>query len=75
MRRRCEAGGNDDWRAPMSMFDKAKDLLSEHADKVDDGIDKLGDLIDDKTGGEHADKVDVAQEKLKEQLDQLDDQA
>jgi hypothetical protein len=58
----------------MSMFDKAKDLLSEHGDKVDEGIDKLGDLIDEKTGGEHVDKVDTAQEKLKEQLDKLDDQ-
>jgi hypothetical protein len=57
----------------MSMFDKAKDLLGEHADKVDEGIDKLGDLIDEKTGGEHADKVDSAQEKIKEQLRQLDD--
>jgi hypothetical protein len=57
----------------MSMFDKAKDLLGEHGDQVDQGIDKLGDLIDDKTGGEHADKVDMAQEKLKEQLDKLDE--
>jgi hypothetical protein len=54
------------------MFDKAKDLLGEHADKVDQGIDKLGDLIDEKTSGEHADKVDTAQEKIKEQLRQLD---
>ena len=58
----------------MSMFDKAKDLLGEHGDKVDEGIDKLGDLIDDKTGGEHADKVDLAQEKLKEGLAKLDEQ-
>ena len=58
----------------MSMFDKAKDLLGEHGDKVDEGIDKLGDLIDDKTGGEHADKVDTAQEKLKEGLDKLNEQ-
>ena len=57
----------------MSMFDKAKDLLGEHADKVDQGVDKLGDLIDEKTGGEHADKVDSAQEKIKEELRKLDD--
>ena len=58
----------------MSMFDKAKDLLGEHGDKVDEGIDKLGDLFDEKTGGEHADKVDTAQEKLKEGLDKLNEQ-
>lgn len=57
----------------MSMFDKAKDLLNEHGDKVDEGIDKLGDLINEKTGGQHADKVDTAQAKLREQLDKLDD--
>jgi hypothetical protein len=57
----------------MSMFDKAKDLLNEHADQVDEGIDKLGDLVDEKTGGEHADKVDTAQEKLKEGLDKLNE--
>jgi hypothetical protein len=57
----------------MSMFDKAKDLLGEHADAVDGGIDKVGDLVDDRTGGEHADKVDMAQDKLKEQLRALDD--
>ncbi len=56
----------------MSMFDKAKDLLGEHADEVDGGIDKLGDLVDEKTGGEHADKVDRAQEKAKEALRKLD---
>ena len=58
----------------MSMFDKAKDLLGEHADKVDEGIEKLGDLVDTKTGGEHADKVNTAQEKLKEQLSKLGNQ-
>lgn len=58
----------------MSMFDKAKDLLGEHGDKVDEGIDKLGDLIDEKTGGQHADKVDTAQAKIREQLDKLNEQ-
>lgn len=56
----------------MSMFDKAKDLLGEHADEVDGGIDKLGDLVDEKTGAQHADKVDTAQAKAKEELRKLD---
>lgn len=49
----------------MSIFDKAKDLARKNADKVEQGIDKLGDVIDEKTGGKYADKVDLAQEKLK----------
>ena len=57
----------------MSMFDKAKDLLGQHADKVEDGIDKLGDLVDEKTGGQHADTISSAREKAKEELRKLDD--
>lgn len=57
----------------MSMFDKAKDLLGEHADKVTEGIDKVGDLVDEKTGGQHADKINSAQEKAKEELRKLVD--
>ena len=48
--------------------DKAKGLISEHADKVDDGIDKAADLVDEKTGGKYSDKIDTAAEKLKDIL-------
>jgi hypothetical protein len=47
---------------------KAKDLVEEHADQVDDGIDKAADLIDDKTDGKYGDKIDTAAEKLKDVL-------
>lgn len=57
----------------MSMFDKAKDLLGEHADKVEEGVGKLGDLIDEKTGGQHTDKVDAAQTKISEELRKLNE--
>ncbi|MFC9690525.1 antitoxin [Kribbella sp. NPDC056951] len=60
----------------MGIFDKAKDALGEHGDKVDEGIDKAGDLADEKTGGEHADKIDQGQEFAKDRLGSLggDDQ-
>ena len=51
--------------------DKVKDLLDGHEDKVDAGIEKAGDLVDDKTGGKYADKVDMAQEKAGDALDSL----
>lgn len=57
----------------MSMFDKAKDLLGQHADKVEEGVAKVGDLIDEKTGGQHTDKIDSAQAKINEELRKLDD--
>ena len=38
-------------------FDKAKDLLAENSDTVDDVVDKIAGLVDDKTGGKHKDQV------------------
>lgn len=44
---------------------KLTDLASEHDDKIDDGVDKLADMVDDKTGGEHSDKIDSVADKAK----------
>ena len=52
----------------MGIFDKAKDALSEHSDKVDEGIDKGGDLVDEKTGGKYVGQVDQGQEFAKDRL-------
>ena len=49
----------------MSMMDKMKSLLGQHGDKVDEVVEKAGDIIDEKTGGKYADKVDKAQEQAK----------
>ncbi len=50
----------------MGLFDKAKQKASEFAsnnpDKVDEGIDKAGDVVDDKTGDKYSDQVDKAQD-------------
>lgn len=46
----------------MGVFDKAQDLGKEHSDKVEQGVEKGGDAIDEKTGGKHADQVDQGQE-------------
>ena len=53
----------------MGLLDKAKSLLSQNKDKANDAVDKVGDMVDDKTGGKYADKVDTAQDKAKEMLD------
>ncbi len=45
----------------MGFLDKAKDLLSKNADKVDTVIDKAGDLVDKKTQGKYASAVDKVQ--------------
>jgi hypothetical protein len=48
-------------------MDKAKDLADDHDQQVDQGLDRAGDLADEKTGGKYdsqIDKgVDAAQER------------
>ena len=47
---------------------KAKDLIGEHGDKVDQGVDRAGQFADEKTGGQHSDHIDPGEDKLKEGL-------
>jgi hypothetical protein len=60
----------------MSFLDKAKAKLTkavdDHGDKIADGIDKAGDVVNEKTGGKHADKIDTATDKARDALDSLD---
>lgn len=53
--------------------DKAKDLAAEHEDKVTDGIDKVADMVDDKTDGKYSDQIDQGAEKAKDFVEGLDD--
>ena len=39
------------------LFDKAKNLLEENADKVDGAVDKLAQVVDEKTGAKFKDKI------------------
>ncbi|WP_409485377.1 antitoxin [Arsenicicoccus dermatophilus] len=60
----------------MSMFDNLKDKATEaveqHPDKVeqfsDQGIERAGDVLDSRTGGEHSDKIDMAQRAADERI-------
>lgn len=45
---------------------KAKDLLGKNEKKIEDGLEKAADLIDEKTGHKHSDKIDSAVDKLKD---------
>lgn len=51
--------------AAMGFLDKAKDLLSQNADKVEQVIDKAGDIVDDKTKGKYTGAVDKVQDAAK----------
>jgi antitoxin protein of toxin-antitoxin system len=52
----------------MGIFDKAKDALSEHSDHVDAGIERAGDLVDERTGGRYAEHVDTGQDLASERV-------
>ncbi|MBY8849233.1 antitoxin [Saccharothrix longispora] len=51
--------------------DKAKDALGRHGDKADQGVDKAGQFIDEKTGGRHSEHVQQGTDKAKEGLDRF----
>lgn len=61
----------------MGLIDKAKDAVTEnkdrikdsvsgHEESIDQGIDKVADTIDAKTGDKYADQVDKASQFLKD---------
>jgi hypothetical protein len=50
----------------MGLMDKAKDAAGKHGDKVDEGMDKAGEMAKEKTGGQHDDKIDQGVEKGKQ---------
>ncbi len=47
-------------------MDKAKDLADQHDDKVDQGLEKADDMVDQKTGG----KFDSQTDKVTDQAQQ-----
>ena len=52
----------------MGIFDKAKDALSGQQDKVDAGVEKAGDMVDEKTEGKYAEQVDKGQDMARDKL-------
>jgi MT0933-like antitoxin protein len=57
----------------MGLMDTIKGWFGGNKDKMKGGIDKVGDTVDDKTGGKFSGKVDPAQDKAKDVVDKLDD--
>jgi hypothetical protein len=55
----------------MGIFDKAKDALSGQEDKVDAGVEKAGDMVDEKTGGKYGEQVDKGQDLANEKLGEM----
>ena len=49
----------------MGILDKAKDLLSQNADKVETAINKAGEFVDEKTQGKYTDTIHKVQDQAK----------
>lgn len=52
----------------MGLFDDIKAAADAHEGQVEQAIDKVGDLVDQKTEGKYAAQVDQAQDFLKDQI-------
>jgi antitoxin protein of toxin-antitoxin system len=59
----------------MGIFDEAKEkaegLLSQHGDKAEAGLDKAGEIVDEKTGGKYSDQIDTGVDKATEAMQRL----
>ncbi|GFG66873.1 antitoxin [Mycobacterium kubicae] len=53
----------------MGFVDKAKDLLSQNADKVETAITKAGEFVDEKTQGKYTDTIHKVQEQARKVVD------
>jgi len=42
----------------MSFLDKAKDFLDQHDEQVDKALDKIGDVVDQRTGGKYTSQIE-----------------
>ncbi|HJV12537.1 MAG TPA: antitoxin [Propionibacteriaceae bacterium] len=52
----------------MGIFDRAKDAMGGQQDKVDAGVEKAGDMVDERTDSKHADQVDQGQDMARDKL-------
>ena len=58
----------------MGLMDTVKGWFGGNKDKVKGGIDKAGDVVDDKTGGKFSGQVDSAQDAAKDAVDKITDE-
>jgi hypothetical protein len=52
----------------MDIVEQIKGVAADHETEIADGIEKFGDFVDEKTGGQYAAQVDQAQTFLTEHL-------
>lgn len=68
------SGRESEGEHDMGLLDTIKEKLAPHHDKVDQGVDKAADMVDEKTGGKYSGQIDAASEKAKDTLGVPDEQ-
>jgi hypothetical protein len=58
----------------MGFMDKAKDFADKHDEQVDQGIEKAGDQVDQRTGDKYESHVDKAQDAAQQRTGTGDSQ-
>jgi hypothetical protein len=53
----------------MSMLDKLKGMLKGHEDQAEQGVEKGGDMIDQRTGNKYQSQVDMAQKQADDYIE------
>ncbi|MFK0158402.1 antitoxin [Streptomyces sp. NPDC090499] len=53
----------------MSMLDKLKGMLKGHEDQARQGVQKGGDMIDERTGNKYQSQVDTAQKQADDYIE------
>ena len=55
-------------------LDKAQDMADQHDDKVDQGLERAGDEVDERTGGGHSERIDQAVDQAQQRTGDGDQQ-
>ncbi|MFF2127302.1 antitoxin [Streptomyces olivochromogenes] len=54
-----------------NLKDKAEEVAEAHGDTISDGLEKAGDIVDDKTDGKYTDKIETGVDKAQEYVEKL----
>ena len=69
-RHKDDAGGTG-----TAIKDRVTGMMSGHADKVDQGLDRAGQMVDEKTGNKYTDQINTGVGKAKDMFGQETGQA
>src|SRR5918998_2249813 len=70
----ADAGTTGRRSRAMGFMDKVKGMLSGRSAQTDKGIEKGGDVLDDRTGGKYAGHVDKGQDAARDALRKMDEE-